>query len=86
MFATVTDPQTVLTSGSSVAILALIIITLVGVVVYMNKKLNDKDKMIVELLNARVTDAKESRDTIVGPLELLGRQNELILNNINRGR
>lgn len=33
-----TDPQTVLSSGNTVAILALIIITLAGVIVYLVKK------------------------------------------------
>lgn len=39
------DPQTVLTSGNTVAILALIIITLAGVVVYLARKI---DKQAVD--------------------------------------
>lgn len=85
MFSIVNDPQTVLTSGSTTAILALIILVLVGVIIYMNRKLDQKDDKIEGLLNQRIQDAKDSRDTIVGPLELIGRQNDLILKNINNG-
>lgn len=85
MFFAVTDPQAVLTSGSATAILALMVFTLVGVIVYLNRKIDKKDSKIEELLNARIQDAKDSRDTIVAPLELIGHQNDLILKNINRG-
>lgn len=36
----VSDPQTVLSSGNTIAILALIIVTLAGVVVYLARKLD----------------------------------------------
>lgn len=36
----VSDPQTVLTSGNAIAILALIIVTLAGVVVYLARKID----------------------------------------------
>lgn len=36
----VSDPQTVLSSGNTIAILALIIVTLAGVVVYMARKID----------------------------------------------
>lgn len=35
-----TDPQTVLSSGNTVAILALIIVTLAGVIVYLARKID----------------------------------------------
>lgn len=40
----VSDPQTVLSSGNTIAILALIIVTLAGVVVYLAKKLFDSQR------------------------------------------
>lgn len=83
MYLAVADPTSVLTSGNTTAILALIIVVLVGVVYYMNRKLDQKDTKIEVLLNARIDDAKESRDSVVAPLELIGRQNDLILKNIN---
>lgn len=43
LFAAV-DPQTTLTSGNAVAILALIIVTLAGVVVFLAKKLFDNQR------------------------------------------
>ena len=39
-FFAVSDPQTVLSSGNTIAILALIIVTLAGVVVYLARKLD----------------------------------------------
>jgi len=59
------------------------ILVLSGVVVKLytaNNRLNDK---IQEIQMARVTEAKEARDTVVAPLELLGRQNQLILDKLN---
>lgn len=85
MFFAVSDPQTILSSGDAVKILALIIVTLVGVIVYLSRKIDGRDKKIEELYNARIQDAKDSRDTIVEPLELIGRQNDLILKSINKG-
>lgn len=43
------DPQTILTSGNTVAILALIIVTLAGVIVYLVRKLDNKDTEIRDL-------------------------------------
>lgn len=43
------DPQTILSSGNTVAILALIIITLAGVIVYLVRKLDNKDTEIRDL-------------------------------------
>lgn len=43
------DPQTVLSSGNTVAILALIIVTLAGVIVYLVKKNDNKDTEIRDL-------------------------------------
>jgi len=39
-FFAVADPQTVLSSGNTIAILALIIVTLAGVIVYLARKLD----------------------------------------------
>lgn len=44
------DPQTVLSSGNTVAILALIIVTLAGVIVYLVKK-NDNQATEIRDLN-----------------------------------
>ena len=38
------DPQTVLSSGNTVAILALIIVTLAGVVIYLARKLDNQQR------------------------------------------
>jgi hypothetical protein len=43
------DPQTVLSSGNTVAILALIIVTLSGVIVYLVRKADTKDTEIRDL-------------------------------------
>lgn len=49
-FFAVTDPQTTLSSGNAIAILALIVVTLAGVVVYLVRKLDNRDSKI-EVLN-----------------------------------
>lgn len=64
-------------------VLAFIVVILGGVIVYLNRKLDTKDKKIEEILNARIQDAKDSRDTLIEPLELIGRQNKSILKKIN---
>ena len=60
-----------------------IIAILSGVIVKLytaNNRLNDK---IQEIQMARVQEAKEARDNVVAPLELLGRQNQLILDKLS---
>lgn len=42
-FFAASDPQTVLSSGNTLAILALIIVTLAGVVIYLARKLDKRD-------------------------------------------
>lgn len=59
----VSDPQTVLSSGNTLAILALIIVTLTGVIVYLARKLdNQATNSAAEIkgLNAQLlADSKE---------------------------
>lgn len=53
----VSDPQTVLSSGNTIAILALIIVTLAGVVVYLARKLDvqaTKSATDIKELNAQL--------------------------------
>ena len=59
------------------------IAVLAAVIIYLSRKIDSKDKKIEEILLARIQDNKESRDAVVAPLELIGRQNDLILKNIN---
>ncbi len=52
-----TDPQTTLSSGNTLAILALIIVTLAGVVVYLARKIDKRDTdhaAEVKALNAQL--------------------------------
>lgn len=66
----VSDPQTVLSSGNTIAILALIIVTLAGVVVYLARKLDKQatdsatqvkelNAQIVNEIKTHATDYKE---------------------------
>lgn len=61
-FFAVTDPQTTLSSGNTVAILALIIVVLAGVIVYLAKKSDTmstaKDSEIKELNKLIYTEGK----------------------------
>lgn len=58
-----TDPQTTLSSGNSIAILALIVVTLAGVIAlltrYFVKKLDIKDDEIKELNKLIYTEQKD---------------------------
>lgn len=83
IFSTDTSPLGVLSSGNTTLILAFIIVVMAGVIVWQSRKIDSKDKQLLGSMDARITDAKESRDTLVGPLELIGRQNDLILRSIN---
>jgi hypothetical protein len=53
------DPQTVLSSGNTLAILALIIVTLAGVIVYLVRKLDNRDVEIRELNKQLLADSKD---------------------------
>lgn len=66
----VADPQTVLSSGNTIAILALIIVTLAGVVVYLARKIDkqatdsathikDLNAQLVSEVKTHATDYKE---------------------------
>lgn len=57
-FLAVADPQTTLTSGNAIAILALIVVTLAGVVVYLVRKLDNKDNEIKALNVLLLTETK----------------------------
>lgn len=76
MYLAVTDPTSVLTSGNTVAILALIVTTLFGVVIYMSRKIDQKDNKIEELQNSRLNDFKEREDRVNSTLELVGRNTQ----------
>lgn len=61
-----TDPQTTLSSGNLAAILALIIVTLAGVIVYLARKLDTKDRehaAEVKALNAQLITKMEAHAT-----------------------
>lgn len=62
------------------------IVVLAGVIVYLYR---DRDKWIAkytELQNARLQDAKDSRDKIVEPMELLSRTTTLIYDKLTDGK
>lgn len=61
MIFAVADPQTVLSSGNAVAILALIVVTLVGVVIYLFKLLMaEKDKRLADA----IADSEKYRQAV----------------------
>ena len=62
----VSDPQTVLSSGNTIAILALIIVTLAGVVVYLARKLDvqaTKSAADIKELNAQLVSEVKTHAT-----------------------
>lgn len=62
----VSDPQTVLSSGNTIAILALIIVTLAGVVVYLARKLDKQatdSATEVKALNAQLVSEVKTHAT-----------------------
>lgn len=84
-----TDPQTTLSSGNTVAILALIIVTLAGVVVYLAKKLFDQqatsaaeikelNKIIYADGKAHASDYKEMAKDNQDVLQLNSQSNQLL--------
>lgn len=59
------------------------LVVLSGVIVQLWRQNNQLRDRIETSLNSRVEEAKQSRDSVVAPLELLGRQNQLILDKLN---
>ena len=82
MFSTfaVSDPQTVLSSGNTIAILALIIVTLAGVVVYLARKLdvqardsaNEIKELNAQLVNEVKTHAVDYKEMAKNDQAVLG--------------
>jgi hypothetical protein len=59
-FAADTDPVTILSSGNYLVLLAFIIVVLVGVIVYQQKRLDKKDTDISQGFRDRIADNKQN--------------------------
>lgn len=62
MFAVSTDPITILSSGNILLILALVIVTLVGVIIYQNRKIESLYKEKDGLQEKRLQDKVDTSD------------------------
>lgn len=62
----------------------VIILALSGVIGKLYAELSVSRKDLLTEKDARIGEAKESRDQVVAPLELLGRQNQLILDKLDQ--
>lgn len=86
MFATDTTPLGVLSSGNTGLILAFLVVVLAGVIVYLSRKIDQKDKKIEEVQNLRLTDFKEREDKVNSTLELVGRNTQYMYDKMIDGK
>src|SRR5258708_7528820 len=75
-------------SNNANTILAACLIVLAGVTIYiytsLNKKLDEKDKIISELNEKRLQDMKDSRDIVVEPVREFNGITSAMLNTLGR--
>lgn len=82
MFATVTDPQSVLASGNTTAVLSLIVVVLAGVVWYLYRAyMKERDARLQDLKDYQ-TQAREIADKASNKEEILYNKIEAARNGV----